>query len=164
MGEPKPLSEDEIAEIKARFSSPTKPTIHELEELLKSELDAPVTINPDGSIGVNPNNETQRLLATIEAERAASKRMRDCLVALIGAAEADLKLNQHEEGGGYWSLATEAAISLARAALHPTKSESSSGEKCQRFPNGDCHYDQCPADHNHSLRPVRKCLLGLGEK
>lgn len=37
------------------------------------------------------------------------------------------------------------------------------GEKCKRLPNGDCHYDQCPADHVHSLRPITKCCLGLAE-
>ena len=52
-----------VEEVRARLAQPQKeqpkkrPTIAELEAILNSEEDTPITVNPDGSIGVYPKEQ-----------------------------------------------------------------------------------------------------------
>lgn len=70
---------------------------------------------PDPSMANVPNTVRQAMADVIEEQRAAIAGLLAAGNALANAAWKDLCLNRDEEGGGFWSLETEAAISLWRA-------------------------------------------------
>lgn len=81
-------------------------------------------------------------------------------------AQKEQAVNGHATG---FMSAIHVECAKAIRNLLPTTSDakevpaSSTPTACQRLPSGSCYYDQCPADHNHQLRPVKKCVLGLTE-
>ena len=76
----------------------------------------------DHDIEVSQMDAVGRLGVAIKriAERDAKiERLRAALKELADAAEHDMKKNQEDEDGGWWSLRTENAIRGARRALEP---------------------------------------------
>ena len=80
------------------------------------------TMTDDHDIEVSQMDAVGRLGVAIKriAERDAKiERLRAALKELADAAEHDMKKNQEDEDGGWWSLRTENAIRGARRALEP---------------------------------------------
>jgi hypothetical protein len=77
--------------------------------------------NPPG--GSYPENDRRFIAAArtaVPAQAAVIRRLRDLLRELADAAEADLKMNQNDDGDGidgYWTMRNQTAIAAARAAL-----------------------------------------------
>lgn len=64
-----------------------------------------------------------------------------------------------ENAQDVWLRRVDAQLSALREAGYEIKPPNPRPQGCRARPDGRCHYDQCPADHDRRLVPSGSCAL-----